>query len=487
MFKLIMSKLFRDAKTLVPNVMIISIMLIVSILFMLFGVSLQTGSVTINYLTNYVLFIIIGLYVLSGLALLIGWGLLRVVAGRTKKRRQSEVTLLRTMGMMRKQLMTWVFCDAGIVVLIGLVFGIAGSLILSYVALMVLDLFGILGADPTIHVVQWAIVIIAVVVYCIVAGTNLVLWRNEFKTRGKKLHNNHRNNQINTREVTSAIIFRSILASTLIIYYATGWAGLVYAWQPIVDATIKSLYAIIIASALYMVFNLILVKSYSNNQRSNTIVGLLKSLNRYVIAVGAIIFVLAFYLGENYMTELIAGLGVLTLVIGFGCQTLISDIVAGIFMVFEGHIQVGDYIEVNSWTGKIIGIGLRTTVLEDIQSNHKIINNSLITEVVNNSSALSYAICILAIEYGESVERVEKVIIENLEKVKEKVPAIVEGPTYLGVDELADSSVNLRVVARCKEEDKYEVNRRLNREFKLIFDANNINFPFPQLTLSNLD
>ena len=63
----------------------------------------------------------------------------------------------------------------------------------------------------------------------------------------------------------------------------------------------------------------------------------------------------------------------------------------------------------------------------------------------------------------------------------------MEGPFYKGVDALAESSVNLLFIARCREEDLYGVQRAMNRELKMMFDENGINIPFPQVTVSRLE
>ena len=97
---------------------------------------------------------------------------------------------------------------------------------------------------------------------------------------------------------------------------------------------------------------------------------------------------------------------------------------------------------------------------------------------------LSLAICDIGIEYGESLERVESILKAHLAEVKEAIPDIKEGPFYKGVSELANSAVVIRFVANCDEDAKYQVERDMNRQFKLLFDKNNINIPFPQVVVN---
>ena len=61
--------------------------------------------------------------------------------------------------------------------------------------------------------------------------------------------------------------------------------------------------------------------------------------------------------------------------------------------------------------------------------------------------------------------------------IREAIPDIKDGPFYKGVAELGDSAVILRFVANCEEDTRYQVERDLNRQFKLLFDKYNINFP----------
>ena len=169
----------------------------------------------------------------------------------------------------------------------------------------------------------------------------------------------------------------------------------------------------------------------------------------------------------------------LTLIIGLGSQSLVADILAGIFIVFEGDFQVGDIIIIDGWRGEVLEIGIRTTKLLDAGGNIKIINNSDIRSVVNQTQELSIAKSYISIDYGTRIEKVEAVIHDNLDKVKAAIPAIVEGPYYKGVSELGDSAINLLFVAKCKEGDIYQVQRDLNREFLIVFNDNGIDVPFP--------
>lgn len=215
--------------------------------------------------------------------------------------------------------------------------------------------------------------------------------------------------------------------------------------------------------------------------RSETITNLVKSTIKYLSVILAFFLILSAW-GVQTPT-LLAGAGIIGLALSFGAQSLIEDIFSGLFIIFEKQYSIGDIVEVNEFRGVVKEIGLRVTKFEDLNGDIKVINNSDIRGAINTTSSLSPAICDITISYDEDIERVEKIINDNLENIKAKVESIVEGPRYIGVQKLADSSVVLRVVASCAEGDKFKAMRGMNRELKLLFDKHKIVIPYPQLVI----
>ena len=246
-------------------------------------------------------------------------------------------------------------------------------------------------------------------------------------------------------------------------------------------AIIRTVQIIVIAAVAYILLSL-LAKVTFESKKTITVALLLLNLLKWVVAIASVFIIMGAWGADT--TMMLASAGVLTLIIGLGSQALVQDILAGIFIVFEGDFQVGDIVIIDGWRGEVKAIGIRTTKLVDAGGNIKIVNNSDIRSIVNQTQELSVAKCYVGISYGDRIEKVEKIIADNLPTIKEKIPAIVEGPFYKGVSELADSSVNLLFVAKCKETDIYQVQRDLNREIKIVFDDNNVNIPFPQVTVS---
>jgi small conductance mechanosensitive channel len=219
--------------------------------------------------------------------------------------------------------------------------------------------------------------------------------------------------------------------------------------------------------------------------RGETVGKLMASVIRYMSFVVAFFLVLSAWGVET--PTLLAGAGIIGLGLSFGAQSLIEDIIAGLFIIFEKQFVVGHIVEINDRRGIVREIGIRTTKIEDLNGDVLIINNSDIRGIINTSIELSTAISDIGIEYSEDIHKVESLIHKNLVEMKKKIPEIIEGPYYMGIEALADSSVVVRLQARCDEINKNRVRRAMNREIKLLFDQEGINIPFNQLVVHEIE
>ncbi len=138
--------------------------------------------------------------------------------------------------------------------------------------------------------------------------------------------------------------------------------------------------------------------------------------------------------------------------------------------------------------GTITDIGIKSTRLIDAGGNVKIVSNSEIASVINLSKELSVAVVEIPLAYEEDIQRVEAVIAKALPEIQKALPAIKEGPYYKGVSVLDDSVVQVKFVAKCKEEDVYQLQRDLNRAFLLLFYDNHIECkPYDRVVVNDPD
>ncbi len=204
--------------------------------------------------------------------------------------------------------------------------------------------------------------------------------------------------------------------------------------------------------------------------KGETIARLISSLLQYLSIITAICFCLS-YLGFDTGT-LITSAGILTLAISLGSKDLVADILCGIFIIFEGDFHVGDIVEVNGFRGRVLDIGVRSTKLIDAGQNIKIIDNQSVKNVLNLSREDSWFSVRLTFSTSQPLEEIEAMLERELPKIGEKIPEIISGPGYLGVETIDYHRLSILVSVLCKQKDVSNTKRAVNRELWELFEKN---------------
>ena len=143
---------------------------------------------------------------------------------------------------------------------------------------------------------------------------------------------------------------------------------------------------------------------------------------------------------------------------------MITDIFAGISIVFEDAFKVGEYINVDGFRGRVESIGIRMTRIVGSGGNIKIVNNKDIRNIINLNKMDSEAQVYMKISAQESLENVRNILEENLPEIGKKNDMIISGPYYAGVTELAGTQITILITAKCQEKDLHPVTGFLNEE-----------------------
>lgn len=289
-----------------------------------------------------------------------------------------------------------------------------------------------------------------------------------------------------TSKKYSALIRAVILAVIAVLVYVIGRRTGIFTEIPKLNLNGKAvLRGVLILLTMFaveglLIFLLNLLKP--KNNRARTLVSLIKNMLRYAVILAAICIALTMFNVD--IVTILAGLGILALIIGFGAESLIADIVTGMFILIDNQYNVGDIIEVDGFRGTVTEINVRSTVLTDVGGNVKIINNSDMKNVLNRSDNFSKSVSDFAIPYETDLEELEKKIPDLLEEIyQNNQPLMKAKPDYLGLNKLDDSAVVLRFTVDVAEGDIFAGARALNHDLFIGMRKLGIEVPFPQLDL----
>lgn len=224
-------------------------------------------------------------------------------------------------------------------------------------------------------------------------------------------------------------------------------------------------------------------------QRVDTIRTLVVSIEKYVVIFVAVVIILSIF-GVN-VTSMVAGLGIMTAIVGLAFQDLAKDVIAGISLATENQFDVGDNVEIHGFRGNVISLGLKTTKIMSYKGNIKCIANRDITEVTNFSDKDGLAEVNVGVAYKHKSEEVEKafdIVRENLAKNTMQNPALENSLGEMvinGITDFGDSAIMWRVSMPCKANTAIGIERAMRREIKSVFDKQGIEIPFPQVVVAN--
>lgn len=219
-------------------------------------------------------------------------------------------------------------------------------------------------------------------------------------------------------------------------------------------------------------------------KRARTISGILRKSASALIWALALIMALR-EIGFD-IRPLLAGAGIAGIAVGFGAQTLVRDVISGLFMLIENQIRVNDVVQINGTSGLVEEVNLRTTVLRSFDGTVHVFPNGAITTLSNLTRDFSYYVFDIGVAYKEDTDRVAEVMRDvagQMRQEPEWAPLMLEPLEVLGVDRFAESAVIIKARIKTPPLKQWAVGRELNRRFKKRFDELGIEIPFPHVSV----
>ncbi len=242
-------------------------------------------------------------------------------------------------------------------------------------------------------------------------------------------------------------------------------------WTP--GFNIFALTAIVLLIVALMVGLMVLrfIISLINNvlgTKGETVCRLLLNFLEYAAALSFLFYAFG-YLGFD-TSALVASLSLVTLAVSLGSRDLVTDILAGISIVFEGEYQVGDVVDIGGYKGRVQEIGIRSTKLIGDGGNIKIISNRDVKNVLNMTRLNSWNSMELTIQLDRPLEEIEQILRTEFPKIGANSKEIISGPYYKGITAIAPGKVTIAISAECREENLAKVRQIMNREIYDLFN-----------------
>jgi small conductance mechanosensitive channel len=232
-----------------------------------------------------------------------------------------------------------------------------------------------------------------------------------------------------------------------------------------------------------------MLKAGSGNQseiekRVQTVSGLARKASFFLVWTVALIMILKELNFEIW--PLVTGAGVIGVAVGFGAQSVIKDILSGLFLLMENQIRVNDVAVINGKSGLVEEINLRTTVLRAEDGAVHIFPNGAIQGLSNLTREYSYYVFNLSVDYKENTDHAIELLKEIAGQLQDEEPyhsAILAPLDVMGVDQLGDFAVLIKARFKTLPGQQWLIGREMNRRIKQRFEDAHIDMPFPTRTV----
>jgi len=186
------------------------------------------------------------------------------------------------------------------------------------------------------------------------------------------------------------------------------------------------------------------------------------------------------------IAPVLAAAGVVGLAVGFGAQSLVKDYFNGFFLLLENQIRKDDVVEIANKSGLVEEITLRYIKMRDYEGNVHYVPNGQITTVTNRSRDFAYAVMDIRVAYDENIAKVMQIMHEVGTSILQDTQLrdkVLDKLDIAGVDNLAESAVIIRCRMKVRPLEQWTIKREYLKRIKNAFDAQQIEIPFPHLTV----
>jgi len=228
-----------------------------------------------------------------------------------------------------------------------------------------------------------------------------------------------------------------------------------------------------------------LMEDQQKGKRIVTTMTLARSVCRYAIYFFAVAVVLNQFGYGSIISNMLVTAGIGTLAISFGAQSVVQDVVTGLFLMFEKQYSVGDFVKIDDYEGIVTAVSMRVTYINS-KGKTVIIPNGKVSTVVNYSSEYTIFDVVVPTPYEANTREVMDVIADEINKYYlQHKEVFFEQPSVMGVTAFGNSSVDITVRGKCVALKHWETERAIRLVIKERFDGEGISIPYTQIVVHN--
>jgi small-conductance mechanosensitive channel len=213
-------------------------------------------------------------------------------------------------------------------------------------------------------------------------------------------------------------------------------------------------------------------------QRARTLGSVLNNFATWIIV--SVVFILILTELGFSVTALVASAGIIGAALGFGAQSIVKDVLNGLFMVFEDQLGVGDVVDLGMAEGVVERVGIRVTEIRDVSGTLWFVRNGEILRVGNHTQDWSRVILDLPVPYDSNIDEIQNLLLESAQAFaasRDWRRKVMEDPEVWGVQSLSAEAITLRLAIKVRAGEQWAAQRALYRALKETLDQRKVDIP----------
>lgn len=211
-------------------------------------------------------------------------------------------------------------------------------------------------------------------------------------------------------------------------------------------------------------------------KREATLVSLMKSFWHIVMLAYVAAMIASKVFGLD-LSPLFASAGIIGVALGFGSQSLVKDVLSGVFIIAENQYRVGDVVDIEGSAGTVERIGMRSTVIRDVEGNVHYVPNGTIQKVINKTMGYSVSRFTIHVEPGSDIAKVTK-IINSVGLKLSKDPAwkkkIIDPPSFVAIGDITGRAIEITISGKTMPSDQWSVTSEMRSRLHVVFEKEGV-------------